>query len=62
MGHLPGWEFRKHQASAILRRITRQQYLGEYNDAGHYRPETVSTNRGHQLEVDDSINFWDDYE
>ncbi|MFY1672755.1 HNH/ENDO VII family nuclease [Plantactinospora sp. WMMB334] len=46
MGHKPGYEFRKHQASARLRRISRKQFLDEYNNPAHYRPELPSSNRG----------------
>lgn len=51
MGHKPGYEFSKHQESAIKRGITREQFLDEYNDAGHFRPELPSSNRNHAGEV-----------
>lgn len=47
MGHKPGYEFRKHQESARTRGITRQQFLDEYNNPNHYRPELPSYNRSH---------------
>ena len=50
MGHKPGLEFRKHQASAAERGIDRAQFLDEYNNAAHYRPELPSSNRSHRGE------------
>lgn len=50
MGHKPGYEFRKHQMSAQRRGITRKQFLDEYNNPNHYRPELPSSNRSHRLE------------
>jgi predicted ribonuclease toxin of YeeF-YezG toxin-antitoxin module len=50
MGHKPGYEFRKHQASARERGIPRDQFLDEHNDPSHYRPELPSSNRGHDGE------------
>lgn len=50
MGHKPGFEFRKHQKSAEERGITRKQFLDEYNDPNHYRPELPSSNRSHKGE------------
>jgi predicted ribonuclease toxin of YeeF-YezG toxin-antitoxin module len=47
MGHKPGFEFRKHQRSAIERKISRKQFLDEHNNPDHYRPELPSSNRGH---------------
>ena len=47
MGHKPGYEFRKHQQSAIDRGISRKQFLDEHNDPSHYRPELPSYNRSH---------------
>ncbi|MDG4789344.1 HNH/ENDO VII family nuclease [Micromonospora sp. WMMD1102] len=46
MGHKPGYEFRKHQASARRRRISRKEFLDEHNNPDHYRPELPSSNRG----------------
>jgi len=45
MGHRPGYEFRKHQASAAERGISRRQFLDEHNNPNHYRPELPSSNR-----------------
>jgi len=45
MGHRPGYEFRKHQASAAERGITRKQFLNEHNNPSHYRPELPGSNR-----------------
>lgn len=50
MGHKPGYEFRKHQASAAERGIDRKQFLDEHNDPGHYWPELPSSNQSHQGE------------
>ena len=50
MGHKPGYEFRKHQKSAAIRRIGRAQFLNEYNSVHHYRPELPASNRSHILE------------
>lgn len=50
MGHKPGYEFRKHQKSARERGISRKQFLNEYNNPNHYRPELPSSNRSHKLE------------
>ena len=47
MGHKPGYEFRKHKKSAQERNIERKQFLNEYNNPNHYRPELPSSNRGH---------------
>lgn len=47
MGHKPGYEFRKHKKSAQERGISRKQFLDEYNDPSHYRPELPSSNRSH---------------
>lgn len=50
MGHKPGFEFRKHQNSARRRGISRKQFLDEYNNPNHFRPELPSSNRSHYLE------------
>lgn len=50
MGHKPGYEFRKHRASAQERGISRKQFLDEHNDSSHYRPELPSSNRSHSCE------------
>ena len=50
MGHKPGYEFRKHRASAQERGIDRKQFLDEHNDSSHYRPELPSSNRSHSCE------------
>ena len=50
MGHKPGYEFRKHQRSAAIRRIGRAEFLNEYNNIHHYRPELPASNRSHILE------------
>lgn len=50
MGHKPGYEFRKHQKSAAERGISRKQFLDEYNNPDHYRPELPGSNRCHKGE------------
>lgn len=50
MGHKPGYEFRKHQVSAQERGISRGNFLDEYNNPDHYRPELPSSNRSHRGE------------
>lgn len=50
MGHKPGYEFRKHRASAQERGISRKDFLNEHNDPSHYRPELPSSNRSHKGE------------
>ncbi|MBB4703608.1 GH-E family nuclease [Sphaerisporangium siamense] len=50
MGHLPGYEFRKHRQSALDRGISRKQFLDEHNDPTHYRPELPSSNSCHRGE------------
>jgi len=50
LGHKPGYEFKKHQQDAMKRGIDRKRFLDEHNNPKHYRPETISTNRGHTLE------------
>ena len=47
MGHKPGYEFRKHQVSAADRGISRKQFLDEYNNPQHFRPEHPPSNMGH---------------
>ena len=50
MGHKPGYEFRKHRASAMERKITREQFINEHNDPSHYRPELPKSNLSHKGE------------
>lgn len=56
MGHKSGYEFYKHQESAKERGISRQEFLDEYYNSDHYRPELPSSNRSHKGE-----NVTDDY-
>ena len=56
MGHKPGHEFRKHQQSAADRKITRKQFLDEYNNPNSYRPELPESNRSHIGE--DKMDFY----
>ena len=50
MGHKPGYEFRKHQQSAIKRGISREEFLDEHNNPYHYRPELPGSNLSHKGE------------
>lgn len=56
MGHKPGYELYKHQESAKERGISRQEFLDEYYNSDHYRPELPSSNRSHKGE-----NVTDEY-
>ena len=47
MGYKPGHKFRKHQQSAADRKITRKQFLDEYNNPNSYGPELPESNRSH---------------
>ncbi len=47
LGHRPGFEFRKHQRSAMERAIDRKRFLDEHNDPSHYRSEPPVSNRSH---------------
>ena len=58
MGHKPGWEFRKHVESARRRGIDREQFLEEYNNPDHYRPELRGPNSSRKSEASDSVNYW----
>ena len=51
-----GYEFRKHQQSASDRKITRKQFLDEYNNPNSYRPELPKSNRSHICE--DKMDFY----
>lgn len=50
MGHLTGHEFRRMQAEAAQKGLTRKQFLDLQNDPKIYRPELPSSNRSHKLE------------
>jgi RHS repeat-associated protein len=58
MGHKPGYEFSKHVESAQRRGISRDEFLDEYNNPDHYRPELPSSNRGHAGEAPSNVNHW----
>jgi RHS repeat-associated protein len=58
MGHRPGFELPKHQASAAERGIPRSQFLNEHNDPTHYRPELPMSNQGHRGEAPSGVNFY----
>lgn len=51
MGHKPGHEHWKHVRSAEERGLTRKEFLDEFNQASHYRPELPSSNRSHAGEI-----------
>jgi HNH/ENDO VII superfamily nuclease with conserved GHE residues len=57
MGHAPGFEFRKHQLSAADRGISRQEFLDEYFNLKHFRPELPSSNRSHAGEDSSDTYF-----
>jgi RHS repeat-associated protein len=57
MGHMSGYEFRKHQQSAAERAIDRGQFLDEHNNPAHYRPELPGSNRSHAGE-DHTDNYF----
>ncbi|MCI9077964.1 MAG: hypothetical protein HFH68_03430 [Lachnospiraceae bacterium] len=59
MGHKPGYEFAKHKESAERRGIDRKQFIDEYNNPDHYRPELPSSNRSHKGENKTSAYFGD---
>lgn len=59
VGHKPGYEFWKHKQSAADRGISRKQFLDEYNNPEHYRPELPSSNRKHALEIKDGKYYGD---
>lgn len=50
MGHKPGYEFKKHQESAAQRGISREEFIDEYNNPDHLRPELPESNRSHKGE------------
>jgi predicted ribonuclease toxin of YeeF-YezG toxin-antitoxin module len=56
MGHKPGLEYHKHRDSAYQRGIPREQFLDEYYDTSHYRPELPESNQGHSGE--DSSSYF----
>ncbi|MFV3383182.1 HNH/ENDO VII family nuclease [Pseudomonas sp. NY15354] len=51
MGHKPGYEHWKHVRSAEQRGLARKEFIDEFNQAGHYRPELPSSNRSHAGEI-----------
>src|SRR5262249_55804372 len=55
MGHKRGYEFWKLQQSAAARKLTRQQFLDEYQNPDHFRPELPNSNQGHYGEDKTSI-------
>ena len=59
MGHKPGYEFAKHQKSAEVSGIDREQFRNEYYNPDHYRPELPSSNRSHKGEDKTAAYFGD---
>lgn len=57
MGHKPGLEHRKHMRSAEKRDLTRKEFLDEFNNPSHYRPELPSSNRSHEGEIKSDLYF-----
>lgn len=57
MGHKPGFELWKHQRSAAMRRISRSQFLDEFNTPSHYRPESQGANRSHLGQAPSEIYY-----
>ena len=57
MGHKPGYEFWKHQQSAAERGITRKEFLDEYHNVDHFRPELPSSNRSHKDELASNLYY-----
>ena len=57
MGHKPGYEFRKHQQSAVDRGVKRSEFVAEHNNPSHYRPELPASNRSHAGEDMTSTYF-----
>lgn len=51
MGHKPGYEHSKHVESAADRSLSRKEFLDEFNNPSHYRPELPSSNRSHAGEL-----------
>lgn len=57
MGHKFGHEFWKHQRSAAMRRISRSDFLDEFNDVSSLRVESGPTNAKHIGEALDHTYF-----
>ena len=57
MGHKPGYEFWKHQQSAAERGISRKQFLDEYHNVDHFRPELPISNRSHKGEIGSNLYY-----
>ena len=63
VGKLDVWvdfEFRKHQRSAEQRRISREQFINEYNNSDNFPPELPSSNRGHSIELPEETFLTDE--
>jgi len=57
MGHKSAYKHYKHVYSASIRNLTRKEFLNEYNNPNHYRPELPSSNRKHILELPKDIYY-----
>ena len=57
MGYKPGYEFWKHQQSAAERGISRKQFLDEYYNVDHFRPELPISNRSHKGEIGSNLYY-----
>jgi cytochrome c1 len=57
MGHKPKYEFWKHQQSAKQRGISRKEFLEEYHNPEHFRPELPESNHSHYGEDSSSTYF-----
>jgi uncharacterized protein RhaS with RHS repeats len=58
LGHKPGYEYAKHVESAKRRNLTRKQFLKEYQDPKHYRPELPGSNRSRKDQAPNNVNHW----
>ncbi|MBD9354545.1 HNH/ENDO VII family nuclease [Methylomonas sp. EbA] len=50
MGHLPGKEYRKLHKDYMDGKITKDEFLKEYQNPNNYSPESPSANRSHEFE------------
>jgi RHS repeat-associated protein len=57
MGHKPGFEFRKMQADAAARGISREQWVAEQNNPNIYQPEHHSTSSRSAHEAPEHVSL-----
>ena len=50
MGHKPGKEYKKIHQDYMDGKITKEQFLKEYQNPKNYQPEAISPNRSHKYE------------